>query len=717
MGFFSSLSFLAPLYVVAGLTVGLPILFHLIRRTPRGRRDFSSTMFLQPSPPRITRRSRLDNWLLLLLRAAAVLLLVAAFCRPLWRHLQAGDAPESLHDIIILLDTSASLRRTGVWDEARAAVEEQVRAIGPNDSLELLTFDDATRVLMPATEWRELEATQRIDVALDRLSDLEPGWGASNLGDALIEAADRLEQAAAAGKVATTQQVFVVSDLQQGSRWEPLQRFEWPANVTVEFIAVGAQAAPTNAGLQIVGRPEVGDQPFVRVRVSNAANSERETFQVGWRDPLAQGGEADKLVGAIDVYVPSGQSRVVRMPRSGDEGFTAGELRLTGDDQPFDNQAFVAWPKSATAVIGMLGDDDSRDRNGLRFFVEPLFPSTPARAVRVLDDDDAVHAMSITATEPASLVIVSGKVTPGHAASAAEWLAGGGTVLLVCDSVAAEEALRTLTGVPLASLTEADVADYAMLREVDFDHPVFAPLDDPRYADVSKVHFWHYRRLDVTSLTESRVLATYESGDPALVEVPRGHGRLYILTSGWQRADSQLATWPKFVTIMNALLATTGVVNTATNQLVVGDAAPSAPDTRSTPASLTSSAAISFVRQSDTGPVAVDALSQPGLYRAVDADEATGARDWPWAVNLPADESQTAPLPASLLESLGLSLTSDLPTADEQQRQGAQLARVELEGRQRLWRWLLLAVLVLLVAETLLAARRPKALAAPRADE
>ena len=64
---------LAPLYIAGGLAIGLPILFHLIRRTPHMRQVFSSLMFLSPSPPRLTRRSRLNNILLLILRATALI--------------------------------------------------------------------------------------------------------------------------------------------------------------------------------------------------------------------------------------------------------------------------------------------------------------------------------------------------------------------------------------------------------------------------------------------------------------------------------------------------------------------------------------------------------------------------------------------------------------------------------------------------------------------
>ena len=69
------MSLLTPLYVIGLLAVSLPVVFHLIRRMPRGEFAFSSLMFLSPSPPRLTRRSRLENILLLLLRGAVLSLL------------------------------------------------------------------------------------------------------------------------------------------------------------------------------------------------------------------------------------------------------------------------------------------------------------------------------------------------------------------------------------------------------------------------------------------------------------------------------------------------------------------------------------------------------------------------------------------------------------------------------------------------------------------
>ena len=80
------MSFLAPWFLLGALGIGLPLVFHLIRRTTRERTRFSSLMFLLPSPPRVTRRSRLEDVLLLCLRAAALVLMTVAFARPFFRN-------------------------------------------------------------------------------------------------------------------------------------------------------------------------------------------------------------------------------------------------------------------------------------------------------------------------------------------------------------------------------------------------------------------------------------------------------------------------------------------------------------------------------------------------------------------------------------------------------------------------------------------------------
>src|SRR5262245_66374345 len=102
------MSLLAPLYALGLLAIAAPIIFHLIRRTPRGEVPFSSLMFLAPTPPKLTRRSRLDHLLLLMLRASALCLLAFAFARPFVRQVARLDPGEvEARRIAVLIDTSA----------------------------------------------------------------------------------------------------------------------------------------------------------------------------------------------------------------------------------------------------------------------------------------------------------------------------------------------------------------------------------------------------------------------------------------------------------------------------------------------------------------------------------------------------------------------------------------------------------------------------------
>src|ERR1044071_3694692 len=99
------MSFLAPFFLAGALAVAAPVIFHLIRRTTRERTVFSSLMFLLPTPPRLTRRSRLEHWLLLLLRCLALALLAFGFARPFVKQSAADDiAGNAAKRVAVLVD-------------------------------------------------------------------------------------------------------------------------------------------------------------------------------------------------------------------------------------------------------------------------------------------------------------------------------------------------------------------------------------------------------------------------------------------------------------------------------------------------------------------------------------------------------------------------------------------------------------------------------------
>jgi len=92
--------------------------------------------------------------------------------------------------------------------------------------------------------------------------------------------------------------------------------------------------------------------------------------------------------------------------------------------------------------------------------------------------------------------------------------------------------------------------------------------------------------------------------------------------------------------------------------------------------------------------------TEPGIY-VLRQD----GQDLPFAVNLADAESDTTPLELERLEQFGIPLGM-AATHSEQLAELRQLQDRELENHQKVWKWLVVSVLLLLAVETFLAARR-----------
>jgi hypothetical protein len=177
---------LAPLFLASLAALSLPLIFHLVRRTPRGKQEFSSLMFLSPTPPRLTRRSRLDQVLLLLMRIGALTLLALAFARPFLREaalLTESDLPR--RRVAILIDTSASMRRGDLWQQAIKVAEREVDQLAPYDEVALYAFSDRMETMVPFPGEEPLSHESAVEVVRQQLSGLQPTWSTGNLGLAL----------------------------------------------------------------------------------------------------------------------------------------------------------------------------------------------------------------------------------------------------------------------------------------------------------------------------------------------------------------------------------------------------------------------------------------------------------------------------------------------------------------------------------------------------
>ena len=692
------MSLLAPLYIAGLLAIAAPIIFHLIRRTPTGRQTFSSLMFLDPSPPRITKRSRLTNILLLILRATALALLAFAFARPFLKQQATADVSRAAGKrVALLVDTSASMQRGDAWNRARAEVENVLRELSPADEVGLFVFDRTVRPAMTFREWNELDSPSRRTAMLrSRLSEAAPTWDATDLAAALSTVADMLVETDGKNAIADSmgRQIVLVSDMQRGSKFEALQGYEWPKNVTLEVKPVGPQQTG-NANIQLVedraGAPVDADGRL-RVRVTNQPLSQRDQFTLQWAD------ERGPMAGIqpVKAYVAPGRNQIVRVawPTTGPS--RADRLILAGDDADFDNTLYVA-PRATDAVrVVYVGDDAPDDTKGLLFFFRTAAADTPLRKVE-LATRKATEPVTDADLLGARLAVITGAVAADRVPTLRRFVGAGGDVLWVLTDAAASSTVSAVVGSnqPI-TIEEAAGRNYALISRVALDHPLFAPFADPRFGDFTKIHFWKHRRVTLPKESATRTIAWFDNGDPFLLEHPLGKGRLLIATAGWHPADSQLALSTKFVPLIDGLLRRPDGALVEAQYAVHDRIALPPPQNAEEKRSIRGpdGRQVELAANAST----FDGADRPGIYRLNYA-----GRETPLAVNLPADESRTQPLAVEELEQLGAVLAKPSLSAGEIAQQRRQLQVVELENRQKLWRWLIVGVLVLLVAETALA--------------
>jgi len=706
------MSILAPLYLIGALAIGLPILFHLIRRRPTGAIEFSSLMFLQPTPPRLTRRSRLENWPLLLMRALALLLLAAAFARPFLRQTESASSDTVGQQIVIALDQSASMQRTDVWKRAVDDVRFIINELDSKDQVAIVAFDEQPHVRFSLEQSAELNAAQRKQAALSAVDDISPTWLATDMGRAISYAADLVSQYEADDAAMQTQSedaasmlgnasVVLVSDLQQGGQIESLQQFAWPKKLSLEIHRIDPQS-PTNASAQILSDGQFSQDPDrIRVRVSNASDSQAARFQVSF-------GEHNESANAISpadsselpVQVPPGESRVVRMPIPSS---TATSVNLRGDEQTFDNQRFIVGRQPESLTLLFVGPEvpkssdttaaeDSPARQSLLYYLQRV-PLSSKRGDVSVTQLDASELTVVPSPVTTPLIVVAEAISTDVADRLKQYVNEGGRVLFVLSKPelkSLRQGIVTVTGSDAESfaISESTVKDYAMLSGINFAHPVFQPMSDPQFNDFTKVRFWSHRTLQNVP-DNWATLAQFDDGDPALLEYQTNEARVWVLAAGWQPAASQLALSTKFLPLIYSFF---GGISGDVDQYastVVGQAAPFRfTDT----ATVTGPDENQFAYQRSDDAMQID---RPGIYRYSDGETMKK-----FAVNLAASESETTPLENEAFERFGIKLGKKT-TAVQSEASLRQLRDIELEKQQKIWQWLLAAALALLAIETI----------------
>src|SRR5688572_9904952 len=270
------MTFLAPLFALALAGLTIPILLHLTQKEKKEVVYFPSLMFVRKIPYQASRRRRIQHWFLLMLRMAALALIVLAFTRPWWN---TADTPLSLgqgaREVVVLLDTSYSMGYGPRWAAATEAARGVVSRLGASDRASIVTFGSGTEILL-----RNTSEKSSLNSAIEAA---KPGASATRYAPALKVAGSLLAESQLPRR-----EVVLISDFQR-SGWRGQEGTSLPAGTQLTPVAIQGVATQPNLSVTAVSlqRSRFANQERVTVtagitnRSETAVTSQPVTLQAG----------------------------------------------------------------------------------------------------------------------------------------------------------------------------------------------------------------------------------------------------------------------------------------------------------------------------------------------------------------------------------------------------------------------------------------------------
>ena len=497
------MSFLAPLFFLALAGLAIPVLLHLTQREKKQIVHFPSLMFVRRIPYQSVRRRKIHNWLLLMVRLAALALIILAFARPLIQRDNAAPIGAGSREVVVLLDNSYSMGFGDHWNRAMAAARAEFDKLNASDRGSLVLFSSGADIQLRSTSERD-----RLNAAV---ATATPGDAATRFSPAL-----KVAGSVVAESTLPRREVVIISDFQRGG-WRGEEGARLPQGVTLTPVAI--QGVADRANLTITGlslaRSTFSNQERLTVTAVIVNRSERPVS--GSTIALETAGLP---VANKPLNVEAGASASVTFdPVTISSKNFKGTVRLADDALAADNAFnFVVSPSEPVRLtIVDRGNADLYLTRALSIGEAPRF-ETASRQVDAVSDEDLRRS--------AVVVLNDVSVSTGLARRLVKYVEQGGGVLVVAGPRATWPQDVDLLPATIGNPVDRTRGDAARVGSVEYAHPLFEPFRRPRSGDFGAVPIYGYRSL--TPAKNAEVLARFDGGSPAVVERRTGSGRVLI---------------------------------------------------------------------------------------------------------------------------------------------------------------------------------------------
>ena len=668
------MSFLSPLFLFGLLAAAIPIAIHLIRKEKPPKMLFGTLRFLKNTSKKLILFQQIQQWLLLLLRAAVISLLVFAFARPLFDGAIAGLVDAEPESSVILLDVSMSMRYGERNALARAAARDLLAGMSAGDEVGIVAFGGS------AVSVRELSTD--LDGARAFLDALpEPGFEVTRFMPALRLANDLLESSRHESRT-----IHLVSDYQASGMGGDDSGWVMSPGVHLNPVDVG-DGPSRNLLLTDVRSPDqlIENQSeyeiLARVRSTGSVHVDQAEVRL-----LLDGVETARM----PVNLTDLSEEVVRLAAVFDTAGThRGEIRVGTDDFDVDNSYFFTVDVMAKIRVLLVNGEPSVNwyEDEAHWLALAIGSNAESPFVLSRSTPRELDAAQLAQHDVVVLLNAGSDLSSSQANALNDFVRDGGSLMLAPgDRVNAGPFNQLFADISPATLDQPvrlGGGDYLLIADMDRRHPVLLPLGSDW--GVRFEGYWA-----ATAGPDADVLMQFDNGSPALLERAVGQGRVLLFASSLDTEWNNLPLQGLYLPFAHESLRYLAQATEKERAYRIGDvidlASAAAED-----ATLTVTDATGAVTQLVPGSRTLTAASNGFL--SID----DGATVQFYAVNPDPEESSLERIAPSTLQDSVTNAETE-PLQSEQVRTAQLVA--EIEGPQRVWWWLMLLVMLMLLAET-----------------
>jgi hypothetical protein len=508
--------------------VGLPIYIHLLRQHQAIPLKFSSLMLFERHVQSSIKHRRLRYLLLFALRTALVVLLVLAFADPFTKT--RALAPASGQKLIVLaIDNSFSMRAGNRLEQARREAASVLAAWKPGNLGEVLAFGSSVQLMtQPTPQVAELRA------AVQAIRQEDGRSSFAELARALRSIAQGSSPGSADAAHAPSLEVHLFSDMQKSALPASFGDLQLAANTRLVLHPVASGREPNWAVESVSAPHRVNDPRKARVQATIA----------GYGTPAARRNASlvvnGRVVDTRTVEVPANGRATVEFPKlEVPYGMTRCEVRIDAADKlPADDQFLFSVERSDPEQL--LFVYESRQPRGLTYFRTAMDASLEAGFT--VEGMTAEQAGNVALSKYAVVVLSDvAWLPPGFEDALRSRVRSGGGVLIAAGPATASRPRVPLFDQPIVGARYAgrEGERFQAVADVDASHPALQ-----RVNKFENVKFYQATRIDPGP---ARVLARLSDQTPLLLEKQIGEGRVLVFASTFDNISNDLPLHTSFV--------------------------------------------------------------------------------------------------------------------------------------------------------------------------